>query len=110
MFPDMTLRQQADDLLHEYGQEQHEKEIDRVHLAILRLAGNSAEQIMNWVLIAKHDYRDVLASAEYPTQMRTNSWKLSKADQQRIESEDHEQYELRNFYPQFHGNQYRLQE
>jgi hypothetical protein len=49
--------------------------------------------IQMWVNIAKRDYRDVLASAEYPNQLRSQTWKLPKEETTRIEAIDSKQYE-----------------
>jgi hypothetical protein len=57
-------------LLNEYGTENWHREKLRVHLAILRLVEGHFEQLRAHVDMAKHDYRDVLAYAEYPNYMR----------------------------------------
>lgn len=57
-------------LLDAYGTEPHERERERVHLAILKLSEGNSEKLLYWVGIAKQDYRDALAWAEYPSQMR----------------------------------------
>lgn len=92
MFPDVELRNEAARLLEAYGGEDHEIEADRVGLGILKLAGRDIQAIETWIQVAKQDYRDVLASAEYPGQMERQSWRLPEAEQQRIEAEDREQY------------------
>lgn len=60
-------------LLAQYGQEPYERERERVHLAILKLCGGDKSQLQGLVEAAKVDYRDVLAWAEYPRQIRSGS-------------------------------------
>ena len=80
-------------LLSEYGKEDYERGSNRVKLAILKLSGGSIEKVKEYVQDAKKDYRDVLAWAEYPEQMRTDAWKLSPEENKRIQERDIEQYE-----------------
>ena len=58
-------------ILEVYGIEPYEKEKYRVYLAILKLCD---EEILTepseYVKVAKQDYRDVLAWAEYPNQIK----------------------------------------
>jgi hypothetical protein len=44
-----------------YGVEPHEPERERVQLAIIELSGGSKDKILQYVQIAKIDYRDILA-------------------------------------------------
>ena len=44
-----------------YGVEPHEPERGRVQLAIIELSGGSKDKILQYVQIAKTDYRDILA-------------------------------------------------
>ncbi|HEY2572879.1 MAG TPA: hypothetical protein VGH65_02380 [Verrucomicrobiaceae bacterium] len=53
-------------MLAEYGPESWHREVDRVRLAILKLAGGNVEKLRQEIEVAKRDYRDVLAPAEYP--------------------------------------------
>ena len=92
MFPDRLLRDMVQNELSSYGQEGHEREGDRVRLAILKVAGTSLEQIREWLAIAKRDYRDVLACAEYPKQLVTPTWRLPADKRHSVEIEDAEQY------------------
>ena len=50
--------------LDQYGTQSHEREADRVKLAILQLSEGKKEKLLYWVKIAKTDYRDVLAAQE----------------------------------------------
>ncbi len=86
-FSSRELIESARKILGEYGVESYEREADRVRLAILKLAGADLEETKKYTKIAKVDYRDVLASAEYPHQ--------SKAGTSRPEliRKDKEQYE-----------------
>lgn len=93
LFPDEAARAEVVGLLNRYGSETYEREADRVRLDILKLAGPAMEAVKTWVKIAKTDYRDVLASAEYPNQMRSPTWKLPEADRLQIEAVDRRQYD-----------------
>jgi hypothetical protein len=53
-------------ILAGYGTETWHREADRVRAAILKLSHRSLDALCYWTEIAKSDYRDVLASAEYP--------------------------------------------
>ncbi len=55
-------------ILNEYGTERWHHEPYRVRLAALKIAAGSLEELRVQIKIAKTDYRDVLASAEYPPQ------------------------------------------
>lgn len=92
MFPDSRARDQVATLLARYGSEPSEHEPDRVRLDILKLAGSSIEAVETWVNVAKTDYRDVLAAAEYPSQLRSPTWKLTEEDLSRIALIDRKQY------------------
>jgi len=51
-------------VLDAYGTESHEREVNRVKLAILELSKGRKETLLHWVKIAKLDYRDPLAARE----------------------------------------------
>ena len=77
--------------LDAYGKEPHERERERVHLAVLRLSEGDSAKLLYWIDIAKQDYRDALAWAEYPSQMRAPV--NADPDQvKRISQEDRKQY------------------
>jgi hypothetical protein len=85
--------------LQRYGQEPHEREVERVQLAVLRLCEGRSERVAELVAAAKRDYRDVLMWAEYPAEgqalwaLRRN---LTDDEQCRLEElrrEDRKQYE-----------------
>jgi hypothetical protein len=65
--------QAARRLLATYGEERWHREQNRVRLAILKLSGKSISNIEPWVRRAKEDYRDALANAEFPEQMKSLS-------------------------------------
>ena len=93
IFPNATTRERVIAILNQYGTEPYEKEIVRVRLDILKLAGNSIEEVEKWVDIAKKDYRDILASAEYPNELLAPTWKMPKHEVSRIRATDRNQYE-----------------
>ena len=57
-------------ILNEYGTKSFERGRQRVQLAILKLSDGEIDELPKLVKMAKRDYRDVLAYAEYPEQMR----------------------------------------
>jgi len=83
-------------LLNEYGTESYETGRTRVQLAILKLSGGNREQLPDLVKMAKVDWRDVLAYAEYPEEMRTDPTKMRdmpEEEVQTIRQRDRQQYE-----------------
>ncbi len=64
--PDEAQRSAARDLLARYGGEDWHRELDRVRLAVLRLAGTDLAATERRVADASVDYRDTLVAAEYP--------------------------------------------
>ena len=81
------------DILDLYGKESHVRELERVQIAILKLSGGDLENLRAHVEIAKSDYRDVLAYAEFPEEMRNYTWKMSdKEEVNRIRERDRQQY------------------
>jgi len=55
--------------LHQYGAEKWQREKHRVRLAVLKLSKGDQEELRRQIEVAKSDYRDVLAYAEYPSYM-----------------------------------------
>jgi hypothetical protein len=60
--------------LQEYGAKSWHNEPARVRLAVLRLADGHLEKLHQELAVAKEDYRDVLAVAEYPEYFRAMGW------------------------------------
>lgn len=79
MFPDDFTRRRVRKILQGYGSELHEREPDRVRLAILKLAGAELQSVEKYTGYAREDYRDILAWAEYPRQ--TREWVMPEADE-----------------------------
>jgi hypothetical protein len=82
-------------ILHQYGTDDWEHERTRVQLAILKLANGSVAELRDHVAMAKEDYRDVLAAAEYPLAFaQWPRWDaVSPNERQRIHDADWEQYQ-----------------
>ena len=82
-------------ILSEYGAEDWHPEVDRVRMAILKLAAGNFEELRMHLEIAKRDFRDVLSEAEYP--LYTKKWfhidTLPADEQQRIIDADWKQYQ-----------------
>jgi hypothetical protein len=92
LFPEPARRASAAAELGRYGMGDHEPEAERVQLAILKLSGADMERVRANVRAAKGDYRDVLAWAEYPGQMRANSWRLPEPEREQLRQADLAQY------------------
>ena len=58
------------DLLNQYGSEPHERERERVQLAILFLGQAGRDELAHFLARAKADYRDVLLWAEHDREGR----------------------------------------
>lgn len=71
------------------------REVDRVRLAVLKLAAGSVTQLRSHIEIAKIDYRDVLAAAEYPSYMKRDPdiGRLSPGERAQIIEDDWRQYQ-----------------
>jgi hypothetical protein len=99
LWPDSPARRQALVELERYGHEAHEREPERVRLAILKLCEGELKRVVELVVAAKRDYRDVLMSAEYPAEGQA-LWalhvELTSEERRRLEElwqQDREQYE-----------------
>ena len=84
------------DLLNEYGTKSWETGRERVQLAILKLSRGEQDSLPELVKMAKKDWRDVLAYAEYPEEMKTHPVEMRdmpEKDAQTIRKRDKQQYE-----------------
>ena len=66
-------------LLEAYGLEPHERERERVQLAILKISEGNEQKIRAYVATAKNDYRDILFWADHPEEA-----KIGPGDRDRI--------------------------
>jgi hypothetical protein len=66
LFPNVSTRQEVVGILGAYGREDFHREVDRVHLGILKLSGTDLVEIKSWTNVACSDFRDLLVDAEYP--------------------------------------------
>ena len=93
LFPSEGDRQQARELLERYGTETWHKEVERVQLAALRLAGGDLAELLRSVALANMDYRDVIAAAEYPAFMKLPvGTDMQSAEYTAAIEADHRQY------------------
>ena len=82
-------------VLDEYGVNSSERGCVRVQLAILKLSNGQRDQLAELVRMAKRDYRDVVAYAEYPEEMRigfVGVRKLPAEEVKAVRQRDKEQY------------------
>jgi hypothetical protein len=92
MFPEDFTRRRVRKILGDYGSEAHEREADRVRLAILKLAGAELRAVDKYTGYAREDYRNILAWAEFPRQAR--EWVMPGADEkQKMSVADLTEYE-----------------
>lgn len=87
--------QEIMDLLDRYGMERHEWGRARVQLAILKLSAGKRDRLEELVRMAKVDYRDALAYAEYPEEMRLGfigMGQLSAEEAKAVRQRDRAQY------------------
>ena len=82
-------------ILNEYGTEGWQRGVHRVRLAVLKLARGDLQALRCEIDVAKIDYRDVLAYAEYPEYMQkaSPSGGLAKIERERIIRADWTQYQ-----------------
>lgn len=99
MWAEAEERRRVCEALAAYGVASHEREADRVRLAIVKLSNGDVEKALAMVAAAKQDYRDVLMWAEYPEQGRA-TWALrphltrtERRQLEQIRRRDRKQYE-----------------
>ena len=82
-------------ILNEYGAEYWQRGVNRVRLAVLKLAGGDIQTLRREIDVAKRDYRDVLAYAEYPEYMKkvSPSSNLTELERKKIILADWMQYQ-----------------
>jgi hypothetical protein len=70
-------------ILSNYGTEDWQHGVNRVRLAVLKLADGDLQALQREIDVAQKDYRDVLASAEYPEYMQKVSPSAPPTDLER---------------------------
>ena len=63
----------TDEILRRYGTEPHEREVDRVRAACVKLAEGDEAKLEYFVSVAKKDYRDVLFWADNPQEAKLDT-------------------------------------
>ena len=88
-------RSRAWTVLREYGSEEWHPEVDRVRLGALKLAAGNLEHLRLHIDVAKIDYRDVIAAAEYPGYMKRipPSEDVPAHERAKVIRDDWQQYE-----------------
>ncbi len=69
-----------------------ERNEERTQLAILKLSEDNLEELQRLLEIAKADWRDVLAWAESPEEMKNDTWKMDADEVKKIRERDRQQY------------------
>lgn len=80
-------------ILNQYGAESWQTEIVRVQMAVLKIADGELEEFKRQIEIAKCDYRDVIAAAEYPIYMQNYQKEISDEEKQNIIQRDWNVYQ-----------------
>jgi hypothetical protein len=82
-------------ILNEYGTEDWQRGVNRVRLAVLKLASGDLLALRREIDVARSDYRDVLAYAEYPEYMQKVSpcARLAEVEREKIIRADWTQYQ-----------------
>ncbi len=79
--------------LAEYGKKEWHRELDRVRLAILKMAAGNIDWLRTAVAVAEQDFRDVLCAAEYPRYIReVGPSDKNQTKHQQIIEDDWKQY------------------
>src|SRR5262245_41264460 len=89
-FPVSNDAIEARAILETYGAESWHREKWRLSLAALKMSEGNLEKLREAVEFAKKDYRDVLAAAEYPEELRMAE---DPKDIAAIRARDRAQYE-----------------
>jgi hypothetical protein len=79
-------------ILDQYGTDSYERERERVQIAILKSSKGEMKDLEEGVKAAKQDYRDVLAWAEYPLEMKTEAGTLDAQKAKEVREKDRKQY------------------
>ena len=82
-------------ILDQYGMDHSEFNQSRVHLAIIKESEGRVERLPELTSVAKRDYRDIVAWAEYPEEFRMSAAEmksLSHEGRQAILERDRNQY------------------
>lgn len=83
---------QAMAMLHSFGTESSGDGNVRMHLALLKLCDGSLEKLARLIEQAREDYRDILAWAESPGEMRRGVLHRRKLSLSEIRDQDRRQY------------------
>ncbi len=69
-----------------------ERNDQHTQLAVLKLSEGNLENLYYALEAAKSDWRDVLAWAEYPEEMKNDTWKMDAEEVEKIRERDRQQY------------------
>ncbi len=69
-----------------------ERNEERTQLAVLKLSEGDLENLHQSLEAAEADRRDVLAWAEYPEEMKNDTWKMDAEEVKKIRAKDRQQY------------------
>ena len=65
---------------------------ERVQLALIKLSDGNVDKLREFIEVAKIDWRDVLAWAEYPEEIMLPTWRMKGEKVTKIRQRDRQQY------------------
>ena len=65
---------------------------ERVQLALIKLSDGNVDKLREFIEVAKIDWRDVLAWAEYPEEIMLPTWRMEREKVTKIRQRDRQQY------------------
>ncbi|PKA10420.1 hypothetical protein CH372_19480 [Leptospira meyeri] len=90
-FPDLNDKNQVFIELEKCSLDDWKIEKERVFLSILKCSNGNIDKLRDLVIIAKKDYRDVIAWAENPNKM-SHPFTTDKKTNSELEQKDQEQF------------------
>jgi hypothetical protein len=91
-FPNPAAASKALAILDTYGTESWHREVNRVHLALLKVSGGNLEDLRLHVRAAQSDYRDTLVAAEFAQEWQAPP-EASPTELAAIRKRDRDEYE-----------------
>ena len=86
-------RDEVSELLSRFESEEQNRGTVRIRIALLKLVNGNLKKLREQITTGKCDYRDLMASAEYPRYMDHYHSGMSEVDEQKIIESDWKQYQ-----------------
>jgi hypothetical protein len=88
-----AIRMLENDCISPFYESGDAQKLERLRLAAVKQSGRSLERLGVQIGIANSDWRNLLSSAEYPTERDINMSKLDEEAQRKVRARDRKQYE-----------------